>query len=211
MIQLVKYTIKPDFASTFTKAAKDMLTHSLNEQGNVAMKLYVDAADATTLYLYSQWESEAALRSHEEESYSKGLKLLADMALTAPPEVMNLTITEPAPDHGSKTLDPEDEGVTLLFIFKIKAGFREKILERFETHVAESRKEQGCIIFDMYTIDGVDDTFVVYEQWRSKSDLYDVHFNQPHSEITGALMQDAMAGTMEEYMHFVTEIIPERP
>ena len=210
MIQLVKYTIKPDFASTFTKAAKDKLTHSLNEPGNVAMKLFVDANDAATLYLYSHWESEAALKSHGEESYSKGLQLLADMALSAPPEIMNLATTEPAPDHGSRILDPEDEGTTLFFIFKIKDGFRERIIERFETHVTESRKEQGCIIFDMYTIDGVDDTFVIYEQWRSKSDLFDIHLKQPHSEITGALMQEAMAGTMEEYMHFVTEIVPDK-
>jgi quinol monooxygenase YgiN len=50
---------------------------------------------------------------------------------------------------------------------------------RFEEHITNARKEEECLQFDLYTIDGQDDTLAVYEHWRKESDVWDIHFKQP--------------------------------
>ncbi|XQF93177.1 hypothetical protein ACOBV9_03420 [Pseudoalteromonas espejiana] len=46
----------------------------------------------------------------------------------------------------------------------------------------------------------------MYEHWRSESDLWDIHFNQPYSIETGELLEQAVIGDMKQYMSFVSEI-----
>jgi len=62
------------------------------------------------------------------------------------------------------------------------------------------------LLFDLFTINGNDDTLAVYEHWRKESDVWDIHFNQPYSKVTGALMEKAVVGDMNQYMNFVTQI-----
>lgn len=106
------------------------------------------------------------------------------------------------------TVKPEtsDDVFIILFIFQFHETFRDKLLERFAEHIALTRTEEGCLLFDLYTIDGKDDTLVVYEHWRNESAVWDIHFKQPYSEVTGALLQEAIIGIMKQYMNFVTEL-----
>lgn len=60
-------------------------------------------------------------------------------------------------------------------------------------------------MFDLYIIDGQDDTLVIYEHWRTKSDLWDIHFQQPYAIETGKLLEQAMVGDMQQYLNIVSE------
>lgn len=121
---------------------------------------------------------------------------------------MTLNDTTPSPLHENnpKSANEEDDIFIIFFIFKIKPGYREKILNQFKIHVPNTRaQEAGNIIFDLYTVEGQDDTFAVYEHWRKESDVWDIHFNQPYAVETGKLMNEAVVGELEQYMNFVTE------
>ncbi|WP_075590172.1 antibiotic biosynthesis monooxygenase [Labilibacter marinus] len=206
LTQLVKFNIKPEFREEFEKASINSLTQSLKEPGNIEMKLFADDNDPSVMYVYSRWKNKEAHTAHGEYSYSHNLKKLAQKSLQSPPQIMLLNETKPAVNHPIKQVNPEDKEETLFFIFKVKDGYREQVLKQFEKHITNTHNEVGNILFDLYTLEGDENTFVVYENWRSKSALWDVHMKQAYSQETGALLKQAVEGDLSKYMSFVTEV-----
>lgn len=204
--QLVKFTVKPEQLKGFKEVAIESLKGSLKEAGNVEMELYEDENNPNVLYVYSRWEDKEAMAYHNVQPYGKKIKAFAQHALQLPPDVMILEETKPKPNHHLKSIHAKDSVETLFFIFKFKEGYSERLLKQFEEHITNARLEDGNILFDLYAVEGVEDTFVVYEKWRNKSALWDIHFNQPYAKETGALLQEALVGKFEDCLHSIKEI-----
>ncbi len=204
---LAKFTVKPEFISGFKEACIHSVYESRKEAGNIEMKLYADDNKDNVFYVYSRWDNRGAYEYHKTLPHSKNMAKVAKATLLTLPEIMTLGLTQPVTVRGTKQVNTDDQEETLFFIFKIKDGYRDKIIKRFQTHVEKSRTEAGNLLFEFYTIDGDENTFVVYENWRNKSVLFDVHLKTPYSEETGALMNEAMVGEMGQYMNFVTELV----
>ncbi|MDM8517772.1 antibiotic biosynthesis monooxygenase [Desulfobacterales bacterium HSG16] len=107
-------------------------------------------------------------------------------------EILNLGETRPEPDHYSKPVNLDDDIFTVFSIFKIKKDYHKRLLKQFEKHIAHTRREDGCILFDLYTVDGTDDTLAAYEHWRNASALWDIHSKQPYTVETDALIKEAV-------------------
>jgi quinol monooxygenase YgiN len=206
--QLVKFTVKPAFNQQFKKAAVNSLNLSLEEEGNVTMKLYSDDNNPNVLYVYSIWKNKEAHTIHGEKSYTKELQGIAKKSLASKPEIMILGNTKPFP-VASKELNIEDNEETLFFIFKVKDGYRDQVIKQFEKHITHTRTEKGNLFFDLYTVEGDKNTFVVYENWRNASAIWDIHMKQPYAEETGALLNKAIIGKLEAGMNFVSELNDE--
>ncbi|MDG1806206.1 antibiotic biosynthesis monooxygenase [Flavicella sp.] len=206
MNQLVIFNLKPEMAKEFKEAAIKSLHLSLKEEGNLDMKLFVDVNDENILYVYSRWKNQKVYTWHSDQTYTKDLQKLAAISLAATPKVFKLGETKPLPAYDTQHKNVENEKEILFFIFKFKEGYKEKIIEQFENHILNTRKEYGNLLFDLYTIEGVNNELVVYEEWKSKSDIFDIHFKQPYAVKTGELMNEAVIGDLEQYMHFVKEI-----
>lgn len=203
--QIVKFSVKPEYREEFQVALLDNQKATSLEDGNLEMRVYVDNQDPNLFFAYDRWVNREALESHILEPYAQKLINLAESALATPVEIFSLGETSPGP-VALKDAATEDEKFNIIFIFKIKSEFREQLLNQFEEHITQTRTEQGCLLFDLYTIEGAEDTLAVYEHWRKESDVWDIHFNQPYSKITGALMEKAVVGDMRQYMNFVTQI-----
>ncbi|MGQ1909106.1 putative quinol monooxygenase [Marinifilum sp. RC60d5] len=203
---LVEFTIKADRFQEFKKAAIHSLNLSQQEDGNLEMKLYTDKNRPNILFVYSRWKNEAAYETHTTFSYSKDLGLLAKEVLESAPKIMKLGETKFKPSHYENSVNPEDKEETLFFIFKIKDGYRDQVIKRFEDHVANTHNEKGNLFFDFYTVEGADDTFVVYENWRNPAAIWDIHMKQSYAEKTGALLNEAIIGKLEDGMNFVSEV-----
>ena len=207
--QIVKFDVKSEHINEFKAALIADKKGAEQEVGSLELSLFQDNKQPNIFFAYERWQDQAAIDAHMAEPYTVKVLELAEVASQSPVEVMNLGETTPAPlyDANPNTANPEDDVFIIFFIFKIKDGYREKLLSQFETHVTKTRsEEQGNIIFDLYTIDGQDDTLAVYEHWRKESDVWDIHFNQPYAVETGKLMGEAVVGELEQYMNFVTEI-----
>lgn len=202
---IIKFTVKPAHTEAFKNVLLENKKGSEQEAGFRGMNLFVDNKNPNIIFAYDSWKDEAALESHKQTVHAQNMMQLAEIALESLPEIMMLGETNPTPAP-VKFLNSEDEPFVIFFIFKIKEEYRERLLNRFEIHIENTRKEQGNLLFDLYTVNGVNDTLVVYEHWRTASDVWDIHMKQPYSEITGALMNEAVVGDLEQYMSFVTEI-----
>lgn len=205
---IVKFDVKPEQLETFKQVLNDNKLGSQNEPGMLEMRFFEGKDSPTTIFAYERWASAEAHQTHANQPYAKALFELAETALASPLEVLNLKDTHPAPLHESspKQVQPQDEVFSIFFIFKIKLEYREQLLKQFSSHIVHTRSEEpGNLVFDLYTIEGQDDTLVVYEHWRTESDVWDIHFNQPYAIDTGKLLEQAIVGDMKQYMNFVKE------
>jgi len=203
--QIIKFTVKSDYKDAFQAALLEAKKGTQQETGNVEVKQFVDNNNPNVFFEYMRWEDQAAIEHHQTQDYVTNIMNLAQDALECPPTILNLGETKPAPVPLKKA-NPEDDVFIIFFIFKFKDGMRQKLLDRFEDHIENTRKEKGNLLFDLFTVNGDENTLAVYEHWRKESDVWDIHFKQPYAEITGALMHEAVIGDMEQYMNFVTEI-----
>ena len=205
--QIVKFDIKPEQIETFKAALVVDKQGAESEQGCLELRLFQDKNQAGVFFAYERFQDQAALDYHAEQSYVKNVLGMLESASKAAPTVMVLNNTAPTPLHESNTkkVHEADDVFSVFFIFDIKPAYRQQLLTRFESHVENTRQEQGNLVFDLYTIDGKDDTLVIYEHWRKESDLWDIHFNQPYAVETGALLNEAVVGDLKQYMSFVEE------
>lgn len=202
--QIVKFNVKPEDTEAFKAALAEDKKGTDKEPGSVEMRLFAQNDNPNTIFAYERFADQAALDHHAAQPYSKTIFGLAQTALASAPEILRLGETKPAPDH-SKSANSEDEVFVVFFIFKIKPEYKDRLVAKFEQYIDQTHKEPGNILFDLYTVEGANDTLAVYEQWRKASDLWDIHFKQPYADEMGALMAEAVVGDLKQYMSFVTE------
>ncbi len=61
------------------------------------------------------------------------------------------------------------------------------------TLAEETRKEEGCVAYDVYTSGADPATFVTVEVWRAQADL-DAHFATPHMAAAMAAADGRLSG-----------------
>lgn len=203
--QIIKIKTKPQHAETFKAALIEYKKNTRKETHNVEMRVYVDNKDSNLFFIYERFENKAAVDLHNSQPYTSAFEKQIAGGLEASIDVFKLGETSPLP-VALKDANPEDELFNIFFIFKIKEGVRDRLLKQFGEHINFTRKEEGNLLFDLFTVEEDDNTLVVYEHWRKESDVWDIHFNQPYAKVTGALMEEAVVGDMGQYMNFVTEL-----
>lgn len=69
--------------------------------------------------------------------------------------------------------------ITIVCLFKAKENTKQLVREEL-LHLADlTRKEDGCINYDLHVSNTDDGLFILHENWRDKAAL-DNHMNQPH-------------------------------
>ncbi len=200
--RIVKFTVPTEQIDAFKASFAEAAAGSLKEPGFEQARLFVTRSDANTFFAYER------LRDQEAHAAMPHTRQLFEFLASSGTQVeqFNLGETDPAPEPLSKPAAVDDDELAVFFIFALRAGFREKVLAQFATHTKQARMEAGNVVFDLYTIQGNDDTLIVYERWRNEAALMEKHFAQPYAQQTGALLTEAVPGNLVEAMHFATQI-----
>lgn len=204
LTRIITFDVTPEHTSAFRTAFLKAKAGTVKEARFEEARLFVDNSNPNRFFAYERLQDDAEA-FHNAQPYVKQLFEFLETSNTAV-MVRNVTDTKPAPDH-SKTANAEDNVFVIFFIFKIKPEYKDQLVAQFEKHITHTKDEPGNILFDLYTVNGAEDELVVYEHWRKESDVWDIHFHQPYAEETGALMEKAVVGDMNQYMNFVTEVI----
>lgn len=69
--------------------------------------------------------------------------------------------------------------VTVVATFQAKPGKTEELKKALISFVAPTRKEAGCINYDLHQLPEDPSKFLFYENWTTKAAL-DVHLQTPH-------------------------------
>ena len=92
--------------------------------------------------------------------------------------------------------EDNDNQITLLVILKAKVGMEEKLKSELTALLAPTRKEAGCINYDMHTDSQDNSRFMFYENWACQSAL-DSHLSSSHNVQFAEKMEDLLAEPVE--------------
>src|SRR5947199_5858070 len=95
----------------------------------------------------------------------------------------------------SKVKDP-DKPFTLLITLKVKEGEEKKLEEVFAKAVKATRKEKGCITYDLSHDTGDASRYLVYERWTSVEALK-AHLETAHIKALLAALPELLVGAPE--------------
>jgi quinol monooxygenase YgiN len=83
---------------------------------------------------------------------------------------------------------PKD-GVILVAMVKAKTGQEDAVKETLLSLVEPTRKESGCLCYNLHQAKDDKTQFMFYEQWASKRAL-EAHGKTPHMKALGAKLKD---------------------
>jgi quinol monooxygenase YgiN len=201
---LVTFNVRPDQREVFKKALVADRNEASGEKGNISMYLYEHKDRPNTFFLFERWENRQALDEHFTKKYTKDVLELNKTALVSPMEILYLDDIAPLPSCEIKRPEAADTPVDLIVIFKVKDGMQDIFTRQFQKSIVNSRPEPGNIEFFFHTVPGDNTKFVLYERWRSQAAL-DFHFAQPYTKELFEVFKTALAGPVEQYLHYVTE------
>ncbi|HKF51692.1 MAG TPA: putative quinol monooxygenase [Candidatus Acidoferrales bacterium] len=70
-------------------------------------------------------------------------------------------------------------GITIIAFITAKAGMQQQVREVLLDLVTQTRKEKGCVNYDLHQSQADSKEFVMYENWESAADL-DAHARSEH-------------------------------
>ncbi len=91
--------------------------------------------------------------------------------------------------EGVATSDMPKEGIILTATIKAKPGQEEAVKEVLLGMVEPTRKESGCLCYNLHQSKSDKTQFLFYEQWASKEAL-DTHGKTPHMKALGGKLKD---------------------
>jgi len=91
--------------------------------------------------------------------------------------------------HGEGKAEVPKDAVVLTAMVKAKPGQEDAVKEALLSLVEPTRKEPGCLCYNLHQSKADPSHFMFYEQWASKVDL-DAHGTMPHMKALGGQLKD---------------------
>jgi quinol monooxygenase YgiN len=110
--------------------------------------------------------------------------LAGGAALTALPCLADEALAE-----GVAKSDMPKEGIILTAMVKAKSGQEEAVMDVLVALVEPTRKEPGCLCYNLHQSKSDKTQFMFYEQWASKEAI-DAHGKTPHMKALGGKLKD---------------------
>jgi quinol monooxygenase YgiN len=100
-----------------------------------------------------------------------------------------------------KVADPK-KPFTLVVVLTVKEGQGKQLEELFKPAIAATRKEKGCIAYDLNRDLGDATKYYVYERWQTLAAL-EAHMQTPHIKTLLGKVGDVVAGEPEAKIYGV--------
>ena len=91
--------------------------------------------------------------------------------------------------HAAGSSEVPKGAVILTAIVKAKPGQEDAVKEALLSLVEPTRKEAGCLCYNLHQSKSDPTMFMFYEQWASQKDL-DSHGKSPHMKALGGKLKD---------------------
>ena len=91
--------------------------------------------------------------------------------------------------HGEGKAEVPKDAVVLTAMVKAKPGQEDAVKEALLSLVEPTRKEPGCLCYNLHQSKADPSQFMFYEQWASKDDLA-AHGKTPHMKALGGKLKD---------------------
>jgi quinol monooxygenase YgiN len=119
--------------------------------------------------------------------------VLISTALWSGPPALAGDKDDPIVAFAKKQLTDTTKPFTLVVVVKVKDGAAEKFETAFAKALAATRKEKGCITYDLNRDSRDAKRYVVYERWKSLADLA-AHMKTDHIRTLLEALPDLTEG-----------------
>jgi quinol monooxygenase YgiN len=89
--------------------------------------------------------------------------------------------------------------INVVAVLKAKEGKESAVGDALQSALPASRKDAGCIRYDLFVAQGAPGTFVMLETWASKDEL-NAHLGSPHLGAAFASVGDAFDGAPQTFL-----------
>lgn len=169
-----KTVVKPEFRERYIETVRDNLLETRKEEGVRRFDFFQDASAPEIFYQFAVWSG-----VDEHEAHLK--KPSAEVAAGDQPG--NSEVIRLVPYRSVSTgKDPEgDQRGTqnLIVVFEPKEQLTDEFLSEFDKVIAEARKADGNLTFELYRSVEPAGKFVLYERWESPAH-YAKHLATPY-------------------------------
>ena len=168
--------------------AKQLVAASLNDEGVIAYDIMESTSRPGKLLIFETWKDQASLDKHAASSHFT----------TLVPQIQQLGQLDIKQINQPKevTLDPAKP--FRLNILKTTEQ-RDAYIEAVQWGIAESNKEEGCVLYDYYKSLTKDDTLLLLEIWKNQ-EASTLHRDTPHFIETQAKIKDMTASQAVDRM-----------
>jgi len=97
--------------------------------------------------------------------------------------------------------------VKMIVRFQVKPALIEPFKQRFVRHTESSRKESGCVTFNLYQSNKNPQIYWLYEIWKDQAAL-NFHFAQDYTKDIFVFLKDSLEVPVEEGLYYLSEINP---
>jgi quinol monooxygenase YgiN len=97
---------------------------------------------------------------------------------------------------------------TIIGIVRAQPARRDELREILHGFIAPTRREPGCINYELHVSDDDPNLFMFYENWRTRKDLAD-HLAMPHLSVLSERKHDLLAADIEiRYFTMLSPLVP---
>ncbi len=123
--RLMCYEVKQEYKEQLQKALSAYGLHSLSSESNIMTEAYYERENPAVLWLIERWSSKNELDKFDNNSYSKAVRSLTALALSAPVKTIYIKDLEPISKQQIDKCKNESH------IFSINKNLRKHIKETF--------------------------------------------------------------------------------
>jgi quinol monooxygenase YgiN len=99
-------------------------------------------------------------------------------------------------------------GCSIIGILRAHPTKRDELREILHGFIAPTRREPGCINYELHVSDDDPNLFMFYENWRTRKDLAD-HLAMPHLSVLSERKHDLLAADIEiRYFTMLSPLVP---
>lgn len=173
-----KTTLKPEFRERYIDTVRKSLVETRKEDSPSKFDFYQDAATPEVFYQFEVWSGADTQEAHLKKPYAVAEVAARKEAQVAEPEVIKLVPYRS--DVEGRSPEGETSGTqNLIVVFQPKEQLKEEFLSEFDKVIAEARKAEGNLAFELYRSVEPAGKFVLYERWESPAH-YAKHLATPY-------------------------------
>ncbi|MEC9261722.1 MAG: putative quinol monooxygenase [Pseudomonadota bacterium] len=163
------------------------------EPGNIAFDVFGKEQGGTTIYLFEQWQDEAALERHMQTPHLQKVITAVETGVMQPnSQQSSVRLVKLSTDNSGHEMNPPATLRSVIVTFKVKPAYATAFKQTLLEVVAPSRNAPGNLVFDVFQNSQEPLHFVVFEQWESAS-LHTQHLGQAYNKPITELIEKALS------------------
>jgi quinol monooxygenase YgiN len=209
--RLIRYEVKPEYLSEFSKAVCNYVLHSYDLKNNVLSEAYYEQENPSVLWIIERWSSRRELEKGSKSLEFKAIQSLSENALIGPAKVIRVKDLEQlSKQQWRSTAVRNDKPITIMLFVDAKAGTEGRFKEVYHAAMPQFRSESGVITYQLSQLEEDSTQFVTYEKFRGET-AFQYHLNFPPIQpVIDYLTTSIKKQPFQSGLHRLMPLTPDR-